>query len=320
MYRLLIVGAGQLGSRHLQGAIGADTDLRILVVDPSYSSLKIAKKRAEDQVVPGRNVYIEYSTELPAGESFDICIIATSADVRAEVTRQLLSTNHFRHIVFEKVLFQKLEDYSDVKSLLKRKDVSGWVNCPRRYFPTYQEIKTSLDPQIPVNLKVTGTGWGMACNSIHFIDLFSFLTDDSQIMKTGSNLSAAVIESKRAGFYEVNGSIQYQMDSNTLFIQCDNGPHVNLSVIIENGNIRYRIEETQAAVFITVNQRESKRPFKSILQSNLTGPLISDLLEKNQCHLTPFSQSCELHIPFIETILTHFSRMQGKEVNVCPIT
>ena len=177
-----------------------------------------------------------------------------------------------------------------------------------------------MDPDLPIKLKVIGTAWGLACNGIHFIDLFSFLTEGSQLTKVNSNLDPAVLESKRAGFYEVTGSIQYQMDSNVLFIQCDNGPQVNLSIIIENGNVRYRIEETQGALFINANQKESKFLYEPILQSSLTGPVISDLLEKNKCQLTPFSQSCELHIPFIETMLAHFSKVQGKEINVCPIT
>ena len=42
---LLLVGAGQLGSRYLQGLVASDSELEITVVDPSSESLETAKLR-----------------------------------------------------------------------------------------------------------------------------------------------------------------------------------------------------------------------------------------------------------------------------------
>jgi predicted dehydrogenase len=45
MKSIVIIGAGQLGSRHLQALRLIDEPIRIQVVDPSHESLKVAEER-----------------------------------------------------------------------------------------------------------------------------------------------------------------------------------------------------------------------------------------------------------------------------------
>lgn len=45
MYKIAIIGSGQLGSRHLQGIKTANLELSIEVVDSNIESLKIAENR-----------------------------------------------------------------------------------------------------------------------------------------------------------------------------------------------------------------------------------------------------------------------------------
>ena len=70
---ILIVGAGQLGSRHLQGALKVLVPIDVFVIDPSNESLAIAAQRATEI---DHNHTIKYQTDwnnLPA--IFDIVII-----------------------------------------------------------------------------------------------------------------------------------------------------------------------------------------------------------------------------------------------------
>ena len=50
MYNIAIIGAGQLGSRHLQGLKLAKLPIKIQVVDSSAESLAVAKSRYEEVV------------------------------------------------------------------------------------------------------------------------------------------------------------------------------------------------------------------------------------------------------------------------------
>jgi ornithine cyclodeaminase/alanine dehydrogenase-like protein (mu-crystallin family) len=45
MRQLVIVGAGNIGSRHLQALKLVKTPLKIHVIDPSMNALKISKER-----------------------------------------------------------------------------------------------------------------------------------------------------------------------------------------------------------------------------------------------------------------------------------
>ena len=44
MYKILLVGSGQLGSRYLEGIAKSKLNLKVVVVDHSKLSLKKAKK------------------------------------------------------------------------------------------------------------------------------------------------------------------------------------------------------------------------------------------------------------------------------------
>lgn len=46
-YNIVLIGAGQLGSRHLQGLKKIYTAVNIDVVDPNIDSISIAKERYE---------------------------------------------------------------------------------------------------------------------------------------------------------------------------------------------------------------------------------------------------------------------------------
>lgn len=54
MYNIIIIGAGQLGSRHLQGVLKSTYALNVTVVDPSEESLNTARERAEKISIKSR--------------------------------------------------------------------------------------------------------------------------------------------------------------------------------------------------------------------------------------------------------------------------
>lgn len=320
MRNILIVGAGQLGSRHLQGALTSENALDITIVDPFQDSLGIARERASQISMGNKESKVTYLQELPTNQLFDICINSTTAQVRAEVTRKLLAANQVKQIIFEKILFQKLADYNDVATLLKDNSTVGWVNCPRRVFPSYGALKQTIDPSASVQMEVRGHSWGMACNSVHFLDLFSYLIGDSALALHESNLDNHVIESKRSGFYETTGKLSFTSDVHSLTIESGSEHKPELVITIKNGDTRHDVNEINGSwKFMTTNDVETKK-YKPIFQSQLTGRVIDELIATNECSLTPFSESCDLHIPFIAALVEHFSFVFDKELDACPIT
>ena len=122
MVKLAIIGSGQLGSRHLQALSLLDRPALIFVVDPNEDSLKIAEKRfleisnADNKIVDIK--YIKNIDNLP--NSIDLAIISTNSDIRRTIIENLLINSRINYLILEKVLFQKIEDFSYVDTLLKK--------------------------------------------------------------------------------------------------------------------------------------------------------------------------------------------------------
>ena len=62
-----------------------------------------------------------------------------------------------------------------------------------------------------------------------------------------------------------------------------------------------------------------KEHFALPLQSELTHLVIEDLLFNGSCKLTPFAESCRLHLALEEKLILYFEK-QGGERGLCPIT
>ncbi|OOE93155.1 Gfo/Idh/MocA family oxidoreductase [Salinivibrio sp. AR640] len=320
MNNVLIIGAGQLGSRHLQGALVSSKALNLTVVDSSEASLSVARERAGQVEQGNEQSQVTYQTEMPSHQSFDVCLIATAAHARAHVTKYLLATNTVIHIIFEKVLFQALADYTEIDALLESSKTTGWVNCPRRVFPTYIALKETLSPDTPIHMDVSGHGWGMACNSIHFLDLFAYLSGHSELKVTKSQLDDALIESKRAGFYEVTGEIEFSAGPHTVRVHSGLDTTPSLDLVLTQGTDKHIVNEVGGTWQHISSEETMTHPHAPLYQSQLTGPSIDALLDESQCALTPYKESSEIHSPYIEALLQHMSKVLKRDLDICPIT
>lgn len=321
MKNVLIIGAGQLGSRHLQGAMLSKYALNITVVDPSEVSLELSRTRAAEVRSTNQNTKIEFIHELDFGATIDICIIATTANIRFKVFQNLVEKRKVKNIIFEKVLFQKEDEYTQVSKYLLSHNINAWVNCPRRVFPNYQKIKKTFSSSSSIKMTLVGSGWGLACNGIHFIDLFVFLTGNTQLELDGSLLSEKVIESKRMGSYEVFGKLSGHDTANNRFeMQCIDDSAVCLTVKIENALIEAVIKETEGELTIIKNGNESSTIYQPLYQSQLTNIYVDEIIESGSSSLTTFTDSTKIHMPFIQIVKQHLEQQLGKRFNGCPIT
>jgi hypothetical protein len=324
MNSIIIVGAGQLGSRHLQALALLDKPFHIEVVDPSRDNLDTAISRFEE--INGFEQHaVTYHTELKSltTNKFDIAILATNANVRSKIIKELLRSNKVGYFILEKVLFQSIREYQEISELLKETDSRAFVNCTRRMFDFYQKLKVSVMNDGPVIMEVIGNNWGLGCNSIHFVDLFNFLTKDN-ITIWQNNLDENFIDSKRVGYKEFTGNLSGRTSSgNSLSLTCYNNGAPNASIRISNQNKRFIIEESLGKAWKSDSNNEWKAEeilFSMTYQSQLSHLVVNQLLETDDCMLTPYNISSSLHIPFIQTLLEHFNNYIENKTERCPIT
>lgn len=324
MYKIAIVGAGQLGSRHLQGLAKSTIDISIEVVEPFESSRKIAQQRYEEIANNSFVKKIDFLDNIEKlSEKLDLVIVATSANVRMQVVLELLDSKNVENLVLEKVLFQTINEYTQMERLLKETDTNCWVNHPRRMFPVYKELKEKLKSATQVSYNFQGGDWGLGCNGLHFIDHLAYLTDSTSLTLNNRGLDDKIYDSKREGFIEFNGLLAGKIDNHLFSLYSNREVTANVFTIVSDVLIAY-IDESRGEIKLATQESnwefELQKEKIVYFQSELSNILIEDVFIKNRCYLPTYKEAMNLHVPYIQCLLNHMEKIDGQEYNLCPIT
>lgn len=326
IFQIAIIGAGQIGSRHLQALSLIDRDIAVSVFDPNNKSLKLAKERFEE--LPSNEFVrsVSYSETLDSLDyDIDVAIIATNADVRRRVIEQLLQKVRVRFFILEKVAFQSVMDFETILELLEDKKSKAWVNCSyRRMFPIYQEILKTFHAGEQIFFNLWGGGWGLACNSIHMLDLFSYFTGKTNIKLDGSRLDSAVGKSKREGCIEFTGILRGTTDNGSeislLDYQGTVAPYVIQIFGRDSNFIIFESEGKAINALKAKNWIRDEVMFFFLRQSQLTHLVVQQIFDTEDCALASIEESFYLHKAMLKEFIAHLQNVTGKKYNKCPIT
>lgn len=324
-FHIVIIGAGQLGSRHLQALALSEVDTRLSVVDPAFQALAVAKARFEQMKVSNQVKGIGYHIKLnQVAGKIDLCIIATSANHRLGALKELVAYHKVAYILFEKVLFQSVSELKSADALLRQHRIPAWVNCPRRMFPTYQWLKQTFAGQQNLVMEVKGNDWGLACNAIHFIDLWASLGAACTYQLDLAGLSSEVLQSKRPGYMEIQGRLGGQDNQGNRFtLACEVlGRPPDVNVCVETDGYVFEINETQGngTILDKSSGQSQVVDYQMVYQSGLTQKVAVALLQHGRCELTSFTDSMGLHTPFLSELAKYFARQGDVKDGSCPIT
>lgn len=317
MNTIAIIGAGQLGSRHLQGVKRSNRELDIWVVDPNNESLKIAKERYLQVESPNnKNVfYINNISDLP--DNIDFAIISTSSKPRLGICKQLLSKSNVKYLLLEKFLFTSLSEYDEANNLFLRNKCKVWVNCPRRMFEYYKKLSLLINKEKNIEMSYESTDWGMCCNSIHFIDIFLFLCGEQKYSLDLSGLNSEVKNSKRSGYIEFYGTeIVKTPKGNKLKLICHEDGDSTNKIIISNDSLIIEILENRH--IMTINGVTES--IEVLFQSQLSDKVLDSILENGNCCLTTYKESSEYHKIYLSELITFYNHTTGVNHDSCPIT
>jgi predicted dehydrogenase len=321
MYNITIIGAGQLGSRHLQGLVKSSKLFRIFVIDPNEKSLIVAEERFNEVSIFTKSTVSYHQNISALPDEIDLVFIATTANVRRKIIENLLTICSVKYLILEKVVFQKSKDFIHIQNLLIKKGVNAWVNCTRRSYPFYKKIKNELvDGNI--SIKVMGNDWGLACNGIHMIDLLAFLTGQNDFMFNTSEIDKIIVDSKRIGFMELKGMLKIQTSQGDTLVLNDRDKYVeNFEISISNDSIQFKIYEGYGLIVKhTSDNKTYEEKIEIPFQSELTGYLVDQILDTGESDLTPYVECMKYHIPMLDAFNDHISTVTGKMVTECPIT
>lgn len=322
MNKICIIGAGQLGSRHLQGVLKYQGPLEVVVVDPSKDSLELSETRSQE-ITHGHNLSFSQSWEdIP--QALDIVIVATNADVREKIVTRLFADYNIKYLVLEKVLFQSLEAMDRVDQLISDHETEVFVNHARRMFGSYAEVKEQLDPG-KKTFGFTGGNWGLGCNALHFLDLFSFLSGSEVESISFDYLDQQIYPGKREGFTEFNGTITGLLKDGSSFSITSFAAEASFGTLsIFDNQTRTIVQEIGTAMIYRFKKSDGFQlqtsDFQMRFQSDMSADLVNDLLNKGDSLLPRYSESSQLHRLFISGLLQKYNQFNSSNSTTLPIT
>lgn len=313
----MIVGAGQLGSRYLQGLSKVSKQLDITVSDVSPESLARAEVRWNE--VDGQNTshqvrYVVGLSEVPT--EVDVAIIATSSDVRAAVIVQLAELSSVRYWVLEKVLAQSESQLDLITSVLNQ-EAKVWVNTPRRMMQWYNSLKQVTPHRTPSIGIVKGYDWGLACNAVHYLDFMAWWTGEELADIQTQQFASQWHASKRSGYWEVYG---------TLIAKFNGGSELKLHCISEPMTSSFSLSSHQHQWVIHELNGDAIRsdglsiPGQMEFQSAMTASLIESILTAGTCNLPTLFESVALHRTLLQALLAHWNSTMPDQLSLVPIT
>lgn len=319
MYKkIILVGAGQLGSRYLQGMAACCSSLDISVFDISASSLNLSRERWKEAGGDQSRHRITWNNSFPSNIGpVDLAIIATSSQARAQLIQKLAASVSVKYWVIEKVLAQSPNEVQLIQSSLASSR-GAWVNTSRRMMSWHQSLKSSFDAQGPFAVSYSSNFWGLACNAIHYIDLVSWWSDELLENVSTVGLAQDWLPSKRVGYYEITGELKACFSGGSVIRLRSVGTGAAGRIKIKaRNNVLWDVDETIGEARSTAGQWVYG---KIEYQSQLTTRLVDGILDCGHCDLPTLDVSAHYHNIYLEAMLSHWNASQHRDDVSIPIT
>jgi hypothetical protein len=289
--------------------------------------LELGRQRLAEVSDPNPKAGCRWLSSLEeASNGGDLCIVATQADVRCQLVRQIAETLGYSSFLLEKIVAQSVCEYESLMDFSKEKRLSVWVNCKRRAHPSHKRVKEHLDPSAPILFSVMGGNHGLANNGIHAADLFAFYDESRCIESTGSRIDPVLYPSKRGnGMYDLSGTLYgYSEKGSNFALSCagDHDAATHFSIVSR----RYRAVIDDMKKWFCESTIESgwawrQVPFEAnLMVSNMTRSFATDILSSGRCELPTLDECFPAHRFILTVLRPHFSKLLGTEVDRCPVT
>ena len=316
--KILLVGCGNIGSRHLQALVKIPYETEIEIIEPNIDAQNLAKSRLNESPFEESLFRIKWST-IDNPKTYDLVILATPSKNRFELIKTLVNAGNRRFLV-EKMVCQSKQEYEFILSLINSTDSKAWVNASRRYYDSYQKIKNQFDHNSQIHIYVNTGNLGLGSNAIHFIDLFSWFIENEDFTLNGDFLNNEIQENKRGIEYkEFSGMIIGKSTKNsTITLNFSQNEGLPLYVSFFQNDKSFLIDETNEILFD--HNSEKKTKFLVEFQSTLTTKIVKDIFEHDKSLLPTLEESKIVHYELFRIFNSHIKKITDMEVEKCPIT
>lgn len=324
-YKILVVGCGELGSRHLQAVASLPVVATIVVVDPNPSAIELGQKRLQD--LPncyGQTVFQWHPSLEEVKGCFDLCIVATQAKGRCQLVKDIFNQELASQFLIEKIAVQSSSEYEDLLQFAKVKRFKIWVNCKTRAYPISKRIKSRLDASEPILFNVLGGNHGLANNGIHEVDLFTFFDGCKFIESRGVYIDPILHPSKRGPHvFDLSGTlfgVTAKGSQFTLSFAHDHAGPDHISIVTKS--YRCIVDHMQR----WAHESDRGGPWQQVsfegnlMVSHMTKAFASDILNEGRCELPTLEECFPAHRFILGELQPHFEKLLKKNCGYCPVT
>ena len=203
MLKVLVVGCGQLGYRHAQGALSSGVVSHLYLKDRETSAAKSVAFRCATEAGDGVCIEVLVGHEKLV---IDVVILSSTAENRVQLLGQVLEDYRPRLVILEKLLGQSANEVKKYNEFLAE-DAEILVNYPKRIMPWHQKIQAIMSEHPPSKVEVTGPSWGLVTAGIHYLDLFSWWAGRPPDRLNWCFDKRGWQETKRSGYFDLTGSL-----------------------------------------------------------------------------------------------------------------
>ncbi|MBI4370280.1 MAG: Gfo/Idh/MocA family oxidoreductase [Elusimicrobia bacterium] len=324
MKRVLLIGCGQLGSRHLQAAASLPGIDEIELVDPRQPAIDQALSHLKELPSPIKAKVKSFTSLDQATPGGDLCIVATLADHRPQAIRQAADDLGYRSFLAEKLLAQSVSEYEALLVYSRARQLSIWVDLNYRAYEFYRKLKQTLAGE-PFIFTATAGAQGLANNGIHSADLFLFLDGSDDIGPVGSFVYPGLLSSKRGShIFDLSGTLHGATPRGSQFIlsyfkEGNASEHVN----IVSSRYRAIVDPTLAWAYESDSasgwQWRSVPFAENIFISHMSRGFVTDILQRGQCYLPTIEQAWPSHRFILGELTPHFQKLLKVEAEKCPV-
>jgi hypothetical protein len=320
MAEIILAGAGQLGSRYLQGLAVAAGAHRITVFDPSEESLRVARLRYQEVGQDAGHEVIFTTDHAAFAEQADLAIVATSSFPRASLVQEIARICGVRYWLLEKVLAPSTAELDQmVRDAASAQ--GAWVNHWMRLPEWAKVLQRRLQQQTGlIRMDVQGAHLGLACNGTHYMDLLGWAAGANVTAVSTDGLAREWVPAKRPGYFEVYGELGVDYGERArLRLRCTQGADpLTLNFAWQEGECRILFTESNTIEVRWSDQEAETFPFP--FQSGMTAAVVDGLFQTGQMALATLTQSVAVHQPLLQALTRHWSEVHSQPVERLPIT
>ena len=310
-YKILLVGLGNIGIRHLEGILAVKKKLVIYIFDKNEIKYLDIANYLKNKKTKHTIIYVKDILDL---KTIDLLILATDSLNRLNILEKIIKCTKIKSLLLEKVVFLDSTSFNKAIKLIKLHKIKAWVNCIRREVSFYNKLKENFKKS-KFKIHYTGYKWGLASNLIHFIDLFFYFSISKNISYFTKFNNKKYI-TKRSNYHDIHGLIKIKDSYKNELILEDNIKYKKNLLKIEINNKKYIIKNNLVYLEnLKLNRLNKNNNLDDEKVSVITTRFINKILKKKKINLANLEESFSYHKILFTIVKRYLKKQKIKKIN-----